>query len=652
MKLYAFLFKNCFFIIFFCSTSIAANFNKLEITTSVDSIINKYSKNTGEISEEEYKKLVDISYEYSDNMRFEDCENLNLFLLDIFKEDLKRVAMMYHLQGYNFARQRKNKQAESNYIKSAEIRRKIGENLLLNYTLSNLGKVYYDLGDYVKAIESYNEVLEVATKIDNKSTKALSLSGIAIVLSDQKKYNEALKYIRESTDNYQMINDSVSIGRNYYDIGEIKYLMKDKDSALYYFELSKLIGQKHKDELVVSYCLHRVGSIYFEQKKYKEAESYLLQSLELRKQMNYPLEVALSIIDLAKLYKEIQQYDKAVAFALEARDLSQQTQFLKGQYFATEILSEVYAEQYKFNEALQFYKEFKQIGDSLFSVEKNQRIEELHTEIQIEKRTNALELKHAKQKNMLLFICSALAVVAILITVYFLRLRARNKRKYEYRIKQQETEAEKQTLLGVYEERKRISRDVHDDLGSSLSGIKILSEMIFDKTNDPFLKEGHRKLLEMQTEVTQKVRDIIWTLNQENNTLEKLTWYCKSYAEKIMESFGIKTTIKIDSEIPILEIDSEIRKNFFLCIKEAINNILKHAKASQVQMIFTYNNDIYKVEIRDNGKGFDKNNVKDFKNGIDNMKIRMEVIDGDFEIYSGYGGTNVIFSKNIPQNRD
>src|SRR5690606_39864297 len=133
--------------------------------------------------------------------------------------DLKRVAMMYHLQGYNFARQRKNKQAESNYIKSAEIRRKIGENLLLNYTLSNLGKVYYDLGDYVKAIESYNEVLEVATKIDNKSTKALSLSGIAIVLSDQKKYNEALKYIRESTDNYQMINDSVSIGRNYYDIG-------------------------------------------------------------------------------------------------------------------------------------------------------------------------------------------------------------------------------------------------------------------------------------------------------------------------------------------------------------------------------------------------------------------------------------------------
>jgi hypothetical protein len=59
----------------------------------------------------------------------------------------------------------------------------------------------------------------------------------------------------------------MGIGRNYYDIGEIKYLMKDKDSALYYFELSKLIGQKHKDELVVSYCLHRVGSIYFEQKK-------------------------------------------------------------------------------------------------------------------------------------------------------------------------------------------------------------------------------------------------------------------------------------------------------------------------------------------------------------------------------------------------
>lgn len=618
-------------------------------STAVDSVLTRYKNTTNTLTANEFQDLVDLAYDYSDYLHFEACSKLLTFLLTYCQGNDLQESALYHVQGYNHARQRKNRLAVEDYLKSAVYRRNAGEYLLLYKTLTNLGKVYYDMGQYVNAINTYKEALGVANQIDNKSGKALALSGIAIVLSDQKKYKEALQYLDESTENYRLIADSISIGRNYFDIGEIKYLMKEPDAALEYFNLAASIGQKYKDELVISYSLHRIGSIYLDQKKFIEAERYFLQGLELREKIDYPLEIALSHLDLAQLFFLTQHNEKALTHAYKVRELAQKTDFLKGQYQAAELLSNIYEKQSNYAEALAFLKESKQLNDSLFSVEKNQQIENLNTEILIEKNTSVLNLKYAKQKSEFILLIFILGGITLGITAYFLRLKARNKRKHEYQIKQQETEAEKQTILGIYEERKRISRDVHDDLGSSISGIKMLSEMIYDQTKDSTLKQSHAKLLEMQTEVTEKVRDIIWMLNEENNTLEKLVWYCRLYSEKIMESFDVKITSTTNDHIPVVELTDEIRKNFFLCVKEALNNILKHAKASRVKLLFSYENDTFSIHIYDNGKGFDPSAIKSFKNGIENMKTRMLAMEGNFEIHSDSKGTCVIFSKYIPQ---
>lgn len=621
-------------------------------TSAIDSIKVKYQESNDAVSDDEFQALIDLAYDYSDAMQFDACVQLTTFILTLVEQDPIKQSTLYHVQGYNHARQRKNGLAVEDYLKSAAYRRAAGEHILLYKTLSNLGKVYYDLGQYVKAIDTYKEALDIATKLNDKNGKALALTGIAIVLSDQKKYDIALQYLHESTENYRHIQDSTSIGRNYFDMGEIKYLMKQPDSALHYFNLSLAIGESTGDHLVISYNLHRIGSIYMDQANLVEAERYFKQGLALREKINYPLEIALSHLDLSKLFYLTQRYDQAYIHASKMRALSQQTDFLKGQALAAELLSDIYEKQHNYSQALIYQREFKQLNDSLFSIEKNRQIEDFNTEIQIEKRTNILKIKHAKQKNELLLLSFALGGIALLITAYFLRLKARNKRKYEYQIKQQEVEAEKQTLLGVYEERKRISRDVHDDLGSSISGIKMLSEMIYDQTTDPLLKQSHAKLLNMQTEITEKVRDIIWMLNYENNTLDKLVWYCRRYSEKIMESFAVKFTTTTPHPIPIIPLTDEVRKNYFLCVKEALNNILKHAKASQVELIFNYEDQIFSISIQDNGRGFDKNATKGFKNGLKNMTNRMHAIDGEFVITSTTQGTRVVFSSHIPQNRN
>lgn len=632
--------------------SLLANCVYAEVpSTTVDSLITKYTHQVKGVTKSEFQHLIDLAYTYSDNMQFEACEQLLTFLFTLTEKDGLRESMIYHVKGYNHARQRKNRQAVDDYLTSAALRREMGQDLLLNYTLTNLGKVYYDLGDYVQALNVYKEALEIAYKINDKTCVALALNGIAIVVSDQKKYEEALQYLREAINNYRLVHDHKSIGRNYFDIGEIKYLMNQRDSALYYFDLATTIGQKENDELVISYSQHRMGTIFLDNQQYEEAEHYFLAGLALREKIAYPLEIALSNLDLAKLYLVTNQYDKAIHHAFTVRDLAQETDFLKGQYKAAELLSELFEKKQDYSKALVYHKEFKRFNDSLFSVDKNQKLEDLNTEIQLEKRTSVLKLHYAKQKNNLLLLSFILGAMALILTIYFLRLKARNKRKFEYQIKEKETEAEKRTLVEVYEERKRISRDVHDDLGSSISSIKMLSEIIFDKTTDPNLKQSHAKLLDMQTEVTEKVRDIVWMLNYENNTLEKLMWYCRSYAENIMESFSISVHTTTADSIPRLKIKDDIRKNLFLCVKEALNNVLKHAKATHVELLFQYQSSVFSIEIIDNGRGFDKTPHKGIKNGLGNMKKRMESIGGQFLISSNSKGTSVIFSIDIPQNR-
>ncbi|MGG5507460.1 MULTISPECIES: tetratricopeptide repeat-containing sensor histidine kinase [unclassified Myroides] len=641
----------CFLLVVLLSPS-SVRASLVSSPSAVDSIVFRYTTDPAAMTSDAFSSLIDLSYDYSDQMQFDDCNKLLTFLFTFAQDNQSRKGTLYHVHGYNHARQRKNRQATEDYLKSAELRRKTGEDLVLNYTLSNLGKVFYDMGDYVQAINAYKEALEAAHRINDKTCIALALNGIGIVLSDQKKYEEALEYFSEATVNYTLAKDSAGMGRNYFDIGEIKYLLKQPAAALDYFDLALEIGQQVGDELLVSYSQHRIGTIYFDQQQYKEAEEYFIQGLEVREKASYPLEMALSHLDLARLYQATQHFDKAIMHAFKARELAQQTDFLKGQYLAVELLADLYEIQQQYQQALVFQKERKQLNDSLFSVDKNQKIEDFNTEIRIEKETNALKLSYIKQKNNLFLLSFALSGIALALTIYFLRLKARNKRKFEYQIKQLETEAEKQTILGVYEERKRIARDVHDDLGSSISGIKMLSELIFDQTTDPNLKQSHAKLLLMQTEVTEKVRDIIWMLNYENNTLDKLAWYCKSYTGKILENFPIKIKTRTEGTIPVVKINDDIRKSFFLCLKEALNNILKHAKASQVELIFRYEQSSFSIEVRDNGKGLDKNAMKGFKNGMENMKNRMQSIEGRFEIQSNAQGTCVIFSKDIPQKGD
>ena len=220
-------------------------------------------------------------------------------------------------------------------------------------------------------------------------------------------------------------------------------------------------------------------------------------------------------------------------------------------------------------------------------------------------------------------ILSAVAVVG-LITMY---LRFYFKRKYKRKMKILEAEAT------LERERMRISKDMHDELGASLTKISLMSDLAKrNLTGNIQLENDLNKISEASRNVALTMDEIVWAVNPKNDTLEKTIFYIVQYIEEYLSSTEIEFIIDIPDTIPLHFIHAELRHNLFLVIKEAVNNIVKHSGADTVTLKITLEDYFFVLQLEDNGKGIDFARVDQFSNGLENMKKRIEDFDGNFEI--------------------
>lgn len=214
------------------------------------------------------------------------------------------------------------------------------------------------------------------------------------------------------------------------------------------------------------------------------------------------------------------------------------------------------------------------------------------------------------------------------------------------RLEKQRRVIEKQ--LAVNNERLRISRDMHDELGTGLSKIALLSEL-GKNTGAP---EGSHKIInEISTTsrgLADKMGEIIWTLNPHNDTLGNLAAYLNEYISETTEPLSIKVAFDFPDTIPDISLGHLHRQQLMLVTKEALNNALKYSEATKITFsLFTDDRQVM-FSLKDNGKGFDADKVirpkNGKRNGLGNMKARMESINGRFSLISGKGrGTEVSY---------
>lgn len=222
------------------------------------------------------------------------------------------------------------------------------------------------------------------------------------------------------------------------------------------------------------------------------------------------------------------------------------------------------------------------------------------------------------------------------------------------KIKEQEAlklEAEKQifasklaVINAQQDERNRISADMHDDLGAGVTAIRLYSELARNRIGDQSVPELDR-ISNSANELLNNMNTIIWTMNSSNDSFSNMVAYIRTYALEYFENSGIECIITIDPTLEDMPVNGIIRRNVFLVVKEALNNIMKHAKATRVEMNLGKEKDGVCFTIHDNGVGIDLNQLRRFGNGLKNMKSRMEKLNIEFSIDKDQGTLIRMFRK-------
>ena len=188
------------------------------------------------------------------------------------------------------------------------------------------------------------------------------------------------------------------------------------------------------------------------------------------------------------------------------------------------------------------------------------------------------------------------------------------------------------------QERSRIARDLHDQLGANLTQVALLGEMAETDRHSPQEIASHaQQISQTARETTHALDEIVWAVNPSNDTLDGLVTYACKYAQEYLALAGLRYRAEVPPQLPAVVIPPEVRHNVFLAFKEAVNNVVKHAHASEARIRLRLQPGNFILEIEDDGRGVgppDSSSSRT-RNGLRNMRKRMEDIHGEFSMAAG-----------------
>jgi signal transduction histidine kinase len=350
--------------------------------------------------------------------------------------------------------------------------------------------------------------------------------------------------------------------------------------------------------------------------------------------------------DLGRAFMEMGDMQQAKEYLDASLQLAEKMQQKSAMIEGYARLRDWYLLQRNFELAQQMDERYTTGMDSVFNAKMAEKIADSETKYETEKKISAIRDLENQNRIKKFQTYGALAgILGLLILLYLMR-RAYRQRQ---RLAEQQEQLQRSTIERLETERKvvalnarlegqqlerlRIAEDLHDDFGSGLSKISLLSEVV--KKKSPVSGELD-KISAAARELLLKMSEIVWALNHHNDTLTSLAGYIRRYAVGFFEDSGVACHFDIP-ELPATPLSGELRRNIFLVVKETLHNTLKHANASMVDIHFSIEYDHLEINIQDNGQGFDRSAPDKAGNGLVNMQRRMYQSGGSFDVESAPG---------------
>lgn len=512
--------------------------------------------------------------------------------------------------------------------------------------LNNIGLIYESQGKNPEALKYYYNSLSVKEKLKDKKGIANAYSNIATVFWQQEKLDDALIKYKTALNYFKEANDTLGIADVHTNIGILYIDQKKYQSAIEYHTKALQIYEKEQNLSGMGTAYGNLASAYLYQGNAKKAKEIYLKALTIREKLGNKKGMAYSFLGLGmaelKLLNPVASKKYLKQSLALSKELGNRT-LIKNSYHNLAKTDSTLA---NYKEAYEHYKLFILYRDSINNEETKKKSMETVMQYEFEKKATLLkkqnEKEKAQQKNRYIILISSLLFVVTFSLIWFLF----------YKKKQASKKILREAFLKLEiaeQERRRISADLHDDLGVGISTISLLGNRIKSQDDIEKIKADADTIIKSTKKVSEKLTEVIWELNAEHNNLENLLLFIQKQGNILFKETPISFSMLLPIDIPKISIPSHNRKQMYLSVKECFHNVIKHAEATKVSCNVTFDKEL-KISIKDDGKGF--NVVENLKNGfgegINNLKYRLDGVKGKVTFESSDVGTTVILQ--VPLN--
>lgn len=492
---------------------------------------------------------------------------------------------------------------------------------------NNLGNTLKELGQYKNELQCYYKALAYASAVNDTFTAMRISMNAADAYKRLNQFDIATHTIKDALQIALRFNNNKQLGIIYLNLMSTYIEMNQLDSAEHYLPYASEYVLNYGDKYILSKYYNALSNLYKDPHRIELAIENAKKAIFINKEIKNNNSLATNLVNLGSCYESIGQFNKAYDYYTQALSISKglrTLQWMRQSYYGVATTS---AALKKYEQAYSNLLQYISLDDSLRGDKIQHEFAELKILYETALKDNQIvqlqadndksllairesELKSDRKSFIITFISS---IIVILLLAYAAKLRSlKYKRETENVILKQQVREE---------ERVRLAKDIHDELGSGLTRVRYILELL---SKGPLVQEQRQHLITMQqttSQIVDNMRDLIWAVNPDNTTLLGLTSRIREYCSDYTEDLSLDIEYHIDEDIPEHRISSEVHRNVMMIVKEIIQNIVKHAQASRIIIRIASDKNEFMLQFVDNGKGFTQTNITG-GSGLKNIKQR------------------------------
>ena len=526
--------------------------------------------------------------------------------------------------------------------------RTINDRQLLNRVTLLLGGVNIKENTQREAMSAYYEVLPRAAEIKDSASYLIAINGVGWANMELGRCNEAIKWFHKgiaisTSDGYERFKTNMyaNIASCYGDIGKVNI-------AKHYAVEALRISEKHEDLFCIANGLNILGNIYILEKNINKAIECLARATEVRKASGDPFFIVSDMSQLALLYAGNREFEKGIRLSREAIEIAEKRNIDAKLPFLYNSLAQVYFQKEDFKNAYLTLVKLNNIKDKRYENASAEKIAELQVKYETSVKENTIQKQRfelSKKSYMLYSSIGLLLLVAGIGFIGYKNFTQQQALRLQTALAKQQEENARAILEVEEKERSRFAAELHDGLGPLLSAVKYnlsgLSHKLDSLSNEE--KLVFQKTMNMLDESCKEVRQVSHNIMPHSLLKKGLGNAIREFISKIDNK-----NLQVHLYLSGLDnsIDPKVEIAAYRIIQESINNVIKHADATKLDITLSRDDEGLSGAVEDNGKGFDVNKAGNIEGGIGlrNMLSRVQFLHGHLEIDSRPGnGTLIAF---------